>query len=202
MWVVKVCELERLHNCCSCLHDRSQFCAINELYNSSSAIILAFHPLRTHGCCSQNLKSLCARQNCVPRFCLWTSSSHKSRHLQQPLSRTEWIFLPFSEVYGRTDDDHQAKLSGKTLSTRIIVSINLWRIMRGVACYERFARISAVAKNREAIMAGNEEKKRGQEKRQHQWGSFYTILHGFNVLFQFLVSTPCHLWDCIIKVLR
>jgi hypothetical protein len=65
--------------------------------------------------------------------------------------------------------------------------------MRGVACYERFARISAVAKNREAIMAGNEEKKRGQEKRQHQWGSFYTILHGFNVLFQFLVSTPCHL---------
>lgn len=193
-----------------------------------AAIILAFHPLRIHGCCSQNLKSLCARQNCVPRFCLWTSSSHTSRHLQQPLSRTEWMFLPFSEVYGRTDDDHSAKLSGRTLSTSIIVSLNLWRFMRGVACCERFARISAVAKNREAIMAGNEETREEAAAMRFilhhsSWfqcfvsvSSFYTLpfvrLHNqstgittitpFCIISQFYisVSTPFLLGNYIISV--
>ncbi|CAM6055543.1 unnamed protein product [Sphagnum tenellum] len=66
--------------------------------------------------------------------------------------------------------------------------------MRGVACCERFARISAVAKNREAIMAGNEETR---ERAREEAAAMGFILHHsswFQFLFQFLVSiTPCHL---------
>lgn len=52
--------------------------------------------------------------------------------------------------------------------------MNLWRFMRGVACCERFARISAVAKNREAIMAGNEETR---ERAREEAAAVGFILH-------------------------
>jgi hypothetical protein len=56
--------------------------------------------------------------------------------------------------------------------------------MRGVACCERFARISAVAKNREAIMAGNEETR---ERAREEAAAVGFILH-YSSWFQCFVS--------------
>jgi hypothetical protein len=56
--------------------------------------------------------------------------------------------------------------------------------MRGVPCCERFARISAVAKNREAIMAGNEETR---ERPREEAAAVGFILH-HSSWFQCFVS--------------
>jgi hypothetical protein len=56
--------------------------------------------------------------------------------------------------------------------------------MRGVPCCERFARISAVAKNREAIMAGNEKTR---ERAREEAAAMGFILH-HSSWFQCFVS--------------